>query len=190
MKSTRKTWENYFFSILEQVQNRATCDRGKCGCLIVSSSNIILSTGYVGSLPGFPHCDEAGHDLKSVTHQDGQVTQHCNRTIHAEQNAICQAARQGIRLEGSTAYTTLCPCRVCAQMLVSVGIQKVLFQYYYSNFDGMLQLIKSNVQCFDYLKEKDLLTDITYLYNSTYPNNEDLFFRENIEYFKSRQTKY
>ncbi len=76
----------------------------------------ILVTGYVGSPAGLPHCDEAGHQMKKVVHEDGHVTQHCTRTVHAEQNAICQAARYGIALEGATLY-----CRMTLQDLRDDG---------------------------------------------------------------------
>ena len=106
------------------VAERATCNRGRSGCIIVKDRRI-LCTGYVGSPPGFPHCDEAGHHLKKVMDEDGTVRQHCVRTIHAEQNAICQAARHGISLNNTTLYCTMEPCRVCAMLIISVGITRV-----------------------------------------------------------------
>jgi dCMP deaminase len=107
------------------VAKRATCDRGRSGCIIVKDKRI-LCTGYVGSPPGFPHCSEAGHLLKKIIDDDGTQRQHCVRTIHAEQNAICQAARYGIPLQGTTLYCTMEPCRVCAMLIISVGITKVI----------------------------------------------------------------
>ncbi len=112
-------------TLVDEVAKRATCDRGKSGCIIVKDKRILCS-GYVGSPPGFPHCDEAGHLLKKVTNDDGTVTQHCVRTIHAEQNAICQAARYGIRQDGTTLYCTMEPCRVCAMLIISSGISRVV----------------------------------------------------------------
>jgi len=124
-KSTRPSWDEYFIELVDKVAERATCDRGKSGCVIVKDKRI-LCTGYVGSPPGFPHCDEVGHLLKKVINEDGSVSQHCVRTIHAEQNAIAQAARYGIPLEGTTLYCTMEPCRVCAMLIISVGVQKVV----------------------------------------------------------------
>jgi len=124
-KEKRPTWDEYFIALVDQVAKRATCDRGKSGCVITRDKRIVC-TGYVGSPPGFPHCDEAGHLLKKVIDETGTIRQHCVRTIHAEQNAICQAARHGLSLEGTTLYCSMEPCRVCAMLIISVGIVKVV----------------------------------------------------------------
>lgn len=125
MNTPRPSWDEYFLKLVDEVAQRATCDRGKSGCVIVRDKRILCS-GYVGSPPGFPHCDEVGHDLRKVFDSDGTVRQHCVRTIHAEQNAICQAARYGISLENTTLYCTMEPCRVCAMLIISVGVKKVV----------------------------------------------------------------
>jgi len=91
----------------------------------------ILCTGYVGSPPGMPHCDEIGHLLSQVIDEDGQTRQHCMRTIHAEQNAIIQAAKFGISLEGSIIYCKMEPCRTCAMSIVAAGIKKVVCEKHY-----------------------------------------------------------
>jgi len=121
----RVSWDEYFVEIMNTVATRATCDRGRSGCLIVRDKRII-STGYVGSPPGLPHCDDVGHLMKEVIDEDGTVRKHCVRTIHAEQNAICQAARHGISIEGATLYCKMEPCRVCAMLIISAGIKKVV----------------------------------------------------------------
>jgi dCMP deaminase len=121
----RPTWDKYFLKLVDEVAQRATCDRGKSGCIIVKNKRILCS-GYVGSPPGFAHCDEVGHQMRKVINDDGSMTQHCVRTIHAEQNAICQAARWGIPLEGTVLYCTMEPCRICAMLIISVGIKKVV----------------------------------------------------------------
>jgi len=90
----RPTRDEYFMEVARIIGKRATCDRGRSGCVIARDNQIIV-TGYVGSPPGLPHCDEDGHQLKQLTHEDGHTTTHCMRTIHAEQNAICQAAKNG-----------------------------------------------------------------------------------------------
>lgn len=123
--SSRPSWDEYFIELVDQIAKRATCDRGKSGCIIVRDKRILCS-GYVGSPPGFPHCDQAGHLLKRVIDDDSTERQHCMRTIHAEQNAICQAARFGISLEGAWLYCTMEPCRVCATLIISVGIRRVI----------------------------------------------------------------
>ena len=88
-KEERPSWDDYFLGMADTVSKRATCDRGKSGCVIVRD-RCLLVAGYVGSPTGFPHCDELDHQMKQVTHDDGSTTNHCMRTIHAEQNAICK----------------------------------------------------------------------------------------------------
>lgn len=122
---TRPSWDEYFIGLMQEVGKRATCNRGKSGCIIVKDKRLVC-TGYVGSPPGLPHCDDVGHLMKKVIDEDGSERQHCVRTIHAEQNAICQAARYGIPLEGSTLYCKMEPCRTCAMLIISVGIKKVV----------------------------------------------------------------
>lgn len=131
MKSTRRpTWDEYFMEIANTVAKRATCDRGRSGCVIVRDKQILV-TGYVGSPRGLPHCDDVGHQLKKVIHEDGSVTTHCMRTVHAEQNAITQAARLGIPLEGSTLYCKMTPCRTCAMLIINCGIRRVVCEKKY-----------------------------------------------------------
>ena len=109
----RPTWDEYFMEVCRSIAKRATCDRGRSGC-VIARDNQILVTGYVGAPTGLPHCDEIGHQMKKTQHEDGTVTQHCVRTVHAEQNAICQAAKRGISIEGGTLYCKMTPCRTCA----------------------------------------------------------------------------
>jgi len=143
MTHERPGWDEYFMGIADKVAERATCGRGRSGCVIVKN-NRILVTGYVGSPPGMFHCDEAGHQMIKVYKEDNNVcqvkneiiykqlgTEHCVRTIHAEQNAIIQAAKHGIALEGSTLYCRMTPCRVCAMFIVSVGIRSVVCEKKY-----------------------------------------------------------
>lgn len=121
----RPSWDEYFMEIVEMVGSRGTCDRGRSGCVITKDKRII-STGYVGAPIGLPHCDEKGHEMHTVRHEDGNETMHCIRTTHAEQNAIVQAARVGIALEGATLYCKMTPCYVCAKMIVNAGIKRVV----------------------------------------------------------------
>ena len=121
----RPPWDEYFLDLSDAVASRATCDRGRCGCVIVRDRRII-ATGYVGSPSGLPHCDEVGHDLKKVTDIGGNTREHCMRTIHAEQNAICQAAKHGVAIAGATLYCRMEPCRVCAMLVITSGITRVV----------------------------------------------------------------
>ena len=90
-----------------------------------------MTTGYVGAPAGLPHCDEAGHDMRQVFDNNGNVTQHCVRTLHAEQNAIIQAARFGIPLEGATLFCKMTPCRTCAMIIINAGIKRVVCEKRY-----------------------------------------------------------
>jgi dCMP deaminase len=107
------------------IGSRGTCDRGRSGCAIAKDKRLI-STGYVGAPSGLTHCDEVGHEMHTVTHEDGEQSRHCIRTTHAEQNAICQAAKFGIALDGSTLYCKMTPCYTCAKMIINSGIKRVV----------------------------------------------------------------
>lgn len=124
-ENQRPSWNEYFLEIMDTVAKRATCDRGRSGCVIVKDKRVV-STGYVGSPPGLPHCDEAGHEMHTVINDDGSQSEHCIRTTHAEQNAIVQAARFGTALDGSTLYCRMTPCYVCAKLTITAGIKRVV----------------------------------------------------------------
>lgn len=116
--------------VCDAISKRATCDRGRSGCVIARDCQLLV-TGYVGSPVGLKHCDEVGHQMKKVVHEDGKITQHCVRTVHAEQNAICQAARRGISIEGATLYCRMTPCRTCAMLIINCGIARVVCERKY-----------------------------------------------------------
>ncbi len=126
----RPSWDEYFMEIAHTVSKRATCDRGRSGCVIARERQILV-TGYVGSPKGLAHCDQVGHQMKKMLHEDGHTTMHCVRTVHAEQNAICQAARLGISIEGATLYCRMTPCRVCAMLIINCGITRVVCEKKY-----------------------------------------------------------
>ena len=119
--SQRASWDEYFMRIAVEVSSRATCDRKHVGAVIVRDKSI-LATGYNGSIRGLSHCDEDGHMM-----EDG----HCVRTIHAECNAIIQAARNGVRIEGATIYVTASPCWGCFKMIANAGIARIVFGEFY-----------------------------------------------------------
>ena len=116
--------------VAASISKRATCDRGRSGC-VIARENQILATGYVGAPAGLPHCDEVGHQMRKVLHEDGSVSQHCVRTVHAEQNAICQAAKRGVAIAGATLYCRMTPCRTCAMMIINCGIVRVVAERRY-----------------------------------------------------------
>lgn len=121
----RPSWDEYFLKLAEMIGTRGTCDRGRAGCLITKDKRI-LSTGYVGSPAGLPHCDEVGHEMHTVTNEEGVQSRHCIRTAHAEQNAINNAARIGIAIEGSTMYCKMIPCYKCGQSIINSGVVRVV----------------------------------------------------------------
>jgi dCMP deaminase len=131
MDNARPDWDGYFIEVMKAVAKRATCDRGRSGC-VVARDKRILTTGYVGAPVGLPHCDDVGHEMKTMTHEDGSKTQHCVRTSHAEQNAIIQAARHGISLANSTIYSQMVPCYTCAKLIINSGIKKVVSEKDYN----------------------------------------------------------
>ena len=117
----RISWDRYFMNVARVVSSRATCQRKFVGAVIVRD-RVILSTGYNGSIRGMPHCSESGHMM-----EDG----HCVATIHAEMNAIIQAARNGVALEGSAIYITASPCWSCFKALANAGIQRICYGEFY-----------------------------------------------------------
>ena len=124
-KHIRPSWDEYFMNIAKVTGTRGSCDRGRAGTVIVKDKHILVG-GYVGSPKGLPHCDEVGHLMKTVIHEDGSESRHCLRTAHSEQNAICQAAKLGIAIDGATVYTKMTPCAACAKMIINVGIKRVV----------------------------------------------------------------
>ena len=108
-------------NIAKEVATRSTCDRKHVGALIVRDKTI-LSTGYNGSIRGMPHCDDVGHMM-----EDG----HCVATIHAETNAILQAAKNGVMIDGAEVYITASPCWPCFKMLANAGIKKIYYGEFY-----------------------------------------------------------
>ena len=140
-KRARPSWDDYFLEMSDAVSKRATCDRGKSGCVIVRDKQLLVS-GFVGSPPGFAHCDDVGHQIKRLTHEDGKVTEHCMRTVHAEQNAICQAAKLGISIDGATIYTRMTPCRTCAMLIIICGIRRVVCEQRYHAGDESEKMFK------------------------------------------------
>jgi dCMP deaminase len=118
---TRASWEEYFMNIAKQVAARSTCDRKNVGAVIVRNRTI-LSTGYNGSVRGMPHCEEIGHMMENG---------HCVATIHAETNAILQAAKNGVNINDSEIYITASPCWSCFKMMVNAGLSKIYFGEFY-----------------------------------------------------------
>ncbi|HEX2960137.1 MAG TPA: dCMP deaminase family protein [Chitinispirillaceae bacterium] len=117
----RASWDEYFMRIALQAATRATCDRKHVGAVIVRDKTI-LSTGYNGSIRGLPHCDDVGHMMDNG---------HCVATVHAEANAIIQAAKNGTAINGADIYVTASPCWNCFKLIVNSGIKRIVFLEFY-----------------------------------------------------------
>ena len=117
----RPSWDNYFMNIANEVAKRSTCERAQVGAVIVKEKRI-LTTGYNGSPRGLPHCSEVGCLMDN---------EHCVRTLHAEQNAIIQAALHGVITERATIYVTHQPCFLCAKMIINAGLIRIVYDNEY-----------------------------------------------------------
>lgn len=124
---TRKAWSDYFMAIVRETSSRSTCDRKHVGAILVHDSRII-ATGYNGSAPGAPHCDDVGHDIGVL---DGRET--CLRTIHAEQNSVLQAGLYGVSARDAVCYTNTYPCWNCAKVLLAARVKRVVYDADYFN---------------------------------------------------------
>lgn len=122
----RPSWDEYFMELAQVVAKRSTCNRRSVGTVLVRDKRI-LTTGYNGSPSGLPHCTDVGCLI---------VDGHCVRAIHAEQNAIIQAALHGINLRGATCYVTSSPCVHCAKMLIAAGIERIVYMDSYTEEIG------------------------------------------------------
>jgi len=137
----RPDWDRYFVEVAQMVATRATCNRGAdlkympgfkgVGAVIVKNK-VILSTGYNGSPRGMAHCDDVGHEM---------IEGHCVRTIHSEANAVAQAAKNGVAIDGATIYTIASPCYDCFKLLVNSGIKRIVYCQYYNSRYGMSKKI-------------------------------------------------
>jgi len=128
--SARPSWHQYFMTITRQVAERSTCVRAKVGAVIVRDKNI-LATGYNGSPAGMPHCIDVGCLVYSSRNPTGEVEENCFRTIHAEINAIAQAAKNGASIRDADVYVTHTPCIHCMKVLINTGIRRVYYEREY-----------------------------------------------------------
>jgi len=117
----RVSWDQYFMNIAAVVSSRSTCPRKFVGAAIVRDRTI-LSTGYNGSIRGMPHCSDEGHMMENG---------HCVATIHAEANAIIQAAKNGVMIDGGSVYVTASPCWNCFKQLANAGIRRIVYGEFY-----------------------------------------------------------
>jgi dCMP deaminase len=133
----RPSWDAYFCGITRAVGTRATCSRKAVGAVLVKDK-LILATGYNGAPAGLRHCDHTdGRDL---------LNGHCARSTHAEQNAIVQAARHGIGIEGSTLYCTNNPCLTCTKLIINAGVVRIVYEEEYPDTLAFELLRESGVK--------------------------------------------
>jgi dCMP deaminase len=140
----RVGWHRYFMNIATQVATRATCTRKHVGAVIVRDRTI-LSTGYNGSIRGLPHCEDVGCVV-----EDG----HCVSTVHAEANAILQAARNGVAIGDAEIYTTASPCWPCFKLIANSGIRRVYYGEFYRDEKSLAVAREAGIELIDLGKDE------------------------------------
>ncbi len=126
MEDKRPSWDEYFMTIAKQVATRSTCIRRQIGAVVVLDKRI-LATGYNGAPSGLAHCAELGCLRQELGIKSGTQHELC-RALHAEQNAVVQAARYGISIDGATVYSTTQPCVMCAKILMNAGVTEIVYE--------------------------------------------------------------
>jgi dCMP deaminase len=145
--SQRVDWHTYFMNIAHEAATRSTCDRKHVGAVIVREKTI-LSTGYNGSIRGMSHCDEVGHEMENG---------HCVGTIHAEANAIIQAARNGVNINGAELYTTASPCWNCFKLIANSGIRRIYFGEFYRDERSLRVAAAAGIELIDLRPAKETM---------------------------------
>lgn len=141
MGDTRPSWEEYFLRIAKDVSTRSNCCRRKVGAVIVKENHII-ATGYNGTPAGTTNCFDGGCPRCTGNHKTGEKLDEC-LCVHAEQNAICQAAKYGNAIDGGHIYITCSPCLTCLKFIINAGISRIVFGEWYREFNELeLRLIK------------------------------------------------
>jgi len=148
----RPTWDEYFINIADLVKERSTCLRRKVGAVIVLN-NRILTTGYNGAPPGARHCEEVGCLREIMKIPSGERHELC-RALHAEQNAVIQAAKHGISIDGATVYTTTYPCVICAKILIASGVKRIVYKSGYPDELSRKFLLESGIEMFEFVSPK------------------------------------
>lgn len=142
----RPSWDEYFLSIAEDVSTRATCMRRRVGAILVKDKRI-LTTGYNGAPRGMKHCSDIGCIREEMKVPSGERHELC-RGLHAEMNALIQAAAHGISVEGAVLYCTNLPCVLCSKMLINAGVKKIVIRERYPDelSDAMLREAKVEIK--------------------------------------------
>jgi len=144
----RPSWHQYFMTITRQVAERSTCTRAKVGAVIVRDKNI-LATGYNGAPAGLPHCSDEGCLIYTSKTPSGETEENCFRTIHAEINAIAQAAKNGAAIRDADIYITHTPCIHCLKVLINTGITRVFYErpYKLHTLEELLRYSDVTLEC-------------------------------------------
>lgn len=141
---SRPSWDEYFMKIVDLVKTRSTCMRRQVGAVLVKDKRI-LATGYNGAPAGVSHCDEVGCLREQLKIPSGERHELC-RAIHAEQNAIAQAAYSGTSVKGSTMYVSLQPCSLCAKLMINAGIIKLVYKGNYPDELSISMLNEAGIE--------------------------------------------
>ncbi|MEJ2197907.1 MAG: cytidine/deoxycytidylate deaminase family protein [Desulfuromonadales bacterium] len=144
----RPSWDEYFMDITSLVARRSTCMRRQVGAVMVKEKNI-LATGYNGTPSGITHCDVTGCLREQLNVPSGERHELC-RGLHAEQNAIIQAARHGVNISDSVLYCTNSPCIICTKMLINAGIRKVVYLQGYSDSLSLEMLDEAGIEALSF----------------------------------------
>lgn len=148
----RPSWDDYFMEVAEVVKKRSTCLRRQVGAVIVKDKQI-LTTGYNGAPKNLKHCKETGCKREQMKIPSGQRHELC-RALHAEQNAIIQAAYNGININNSTLYVTTKPCVLCAKMCINAGIKKIIYKGNYPDELSDEILKEANIEIINFKEEE------------------------------------
>lgn len=148
----RPSWDSYFMQMAEVVAGRSTCLRRQVGAVIVKDRQI-LSTGYNGSPSGLRHCDEVGCLRQTLSVPSGERVEIC-RAVHAEQNALVQAAKHGVAIAGADLYTTHQPCVLCTKLLINVEIRRVVYTHSYPDQLAVAMAKEAGLELVQFIEEE------------------------------------
>lgn len=143
-RTDRPSWDEYFMDLTRVVSKRSTCLKRRVGAVIVKDYRV-LATGYNGAPKGLKHCEEVGCLRQKLKVPSGQRHELC-RGLHAEQNAIIQAAWDGVKIKGATMYSTYQPCVICAKMMINAGIKRLVYEGSYPDKLAKQMLKESKIK--------------------------------------------
>jgi dCMP deaminase len=141
---SRPSWDAYFMAIARLVASRSTCLRRQVGAVLVKDRNI-LATGYNGTPSGISHCEQTGCLRQQLGVPSGERHELC-RGLHAEQNALIQAAKHGVAIAGAILYCTNSPCSICSKMIINAGLEKIIFQDGYPDELSLQMLSEAEIE--------------------------------------------